>query len=326
MCIAPHLLPNGFLTGCRECWQCRERKILDWSGRCIAESKTATACHSLTLTYGRGQSGKNLGKVSHERTAVLTYSDVQKFLKRLRKAGFPCSYFVVGEYGSAKGRAHWHMIIYWHGPVPAHKLRENFTEKHWVHGWSFWDNVGPASVRYVCKYVQKDLADAEAQGLLRMSKKPPLGALYFAERAQKYVDQGLAPQDLFYSFPEAKDKDGKKLKFMLGGRSAELFLQEYLTRWRGLPRPWGAPGPVRFTGRPWHYPESELVQEFEDKNLSGRVTAEQVENEIREKHQQRKAAQWQKEIEETEKQIEENPVRSRRVRDYATRMQSGFQD
>ena len=322
MCIAPNQLPNGFLTGCRNCWQCRERKILDWSGRCIAESKTTTACHSLTLTYGRGLDGKNAGEQSHERATVLTYSDVQKYFKRLRKAGFPLSYFAVGEYGSKKGRAHWHVIVFWHGPVPKHELRKNFIEPHWVHGWSYWDNVGPASVRYVCKYVQKDLEDAEAQGLLRMSKKPPLGARYFAERAQIYVEAGLAPQNLSYTFTEAKDRDGKLLKFMLGGRSAELFLEEYLLRWRGFP-PSGFAGPPSCP-RGWHYPESELVQEFEDKRLGNVLTAEQVENEIREKTQERKAAQWQREIVETEAKVATSPWLERRHKQNVTRMQDQF--
>lgn len=325
MCIAPHLLPNGFLSGCRGCWQCQERKILDWSGRCIAESKTATASSYVTLTYGRGLEGKNLGKVSHERAHVLTYSDVQKYFKRLRKNGFPCSYFVTGEYGGLKGRSHWHAIIYWHGPVPKHELdKAMYSEKHWPHGFSYWRAVHPNTVRYCCKYVLKDLNDAEAQGHLSMSKKPPIGSAYFALRAQQFVDQGLSPQNLFYTFSEAVNEEGKKLKFLLSGRSAELFLEEYIMRWRGYP-PRGFQGPPHPV-RGWHYPESELVQEFEDKNLRGVLTAEQIEIEIRNKHQQRKAAQWQKEIEETEKLIEQNSALSSRAQSYADRMQGGFQD
>lgn len=270
MCIAPNRLNNGSLVGCRNCWQCAERKILDWTGRCIAESKVCTASHSITLTYGRGLDGKNLGQKSHERAHVLTYSDVQKYFKRLRKDGFACSYFVVGEYGSTKGRSHWHAIVYWHGPVPPHEIRTSkYMQKHWPHGFSFWDEIGPASVRYVCKYVQKDLADAEAQGHLSMSKKPPLGARYFALRAQRYVDAGLAPQDMFYSFDEARDRDGNKLKFLLGGRSAELFLEEYIMRWRGYP-PRGFHGPP-CPVRGWHYPASTVVEEYEDKLTRNRV-------------------------------------------------------
>lgn len=326
MCTQPNLLSDGTLVACRECWQCQERKILDWTGRCIAESKTSTACHSITLTYGRGQSGKNAGKVSHERAHVLTYSDVQKYFKRLRKDGFACSYFVVGEYGGTKGRSHWHAIIFWHGAVPKHEIRtEMYMQEHWHHGFSFWDDVGPASVRYVCKYVQKDLNDAEAQGHLSMSKKPPIGSRYFALRAQKYVDAGLAPQDLFYTFPEAKDREGKKLKFLLGGRSAELFLEEYVRRWRGYP-PRGFHGPP-CPVRGWHYPPSELVEAYEDKLMRDRrLTAAEVDEIILSK--ERKARPWQETRIDLDAPVEpERYVKWRsRAKDYAIRMQRGSEE
>ncbi len=321
MCVTPNQLSDGTLVGCRECWQCQERRILDWTGRCIAESKTSTACHSITLTYGRGQSGKNAGKVSHERAHVLTYSDVQKYFKRLRKDGYACSYFVVGEYGGTKGRSHWHAIIFWHGAVPEHMVRTaKYMQPHWHAGFSFWDDVGPASVRYVCKYVQKDLNDAEAQGHLSMSKKPPLGSRYFAQRAQKFVDAGLAPQDLFYTFPEAVDREGKKLKFMLGGRSAELFLEEYIRRWRGYPARGfhGPPCPVRG----WHYPASALVEDFEDKTVRDRpLSAAEVDQAILSK--ERKTRPWQETRIDPDAPVQpERYVKWRsRARDYAIRMQ-----
>ena len=328
MCIAPNMLADGTLVGCRECWQCQERKILDWTGRCIAESKTATACHSITLTYGRGLSGKNAGKVSHERAAVLTYSDVQNYFKRLRKAGFPCSYFVTGEYGSTKGRAHWHALIYWHGPVPEHELDKRFEQEHWQHGFSYWETVYPESVRYVCKYVQKDLSDAEAQGKLSMSKKPPLGARYFAERAQRFVDASLSPQDLFYTHAEARGKDGKPLKFQLSGRSAELFLEEFIGRWRGFPLRGfeGPPYPVRG----WHYPPSKLVEEFEDKGTIQRDGALVDELRFKAKTEAQNKAEAYERSYEWQKIAEEENDRAFYLKNKASvfrnRMESGFVD
>lgn len=316
MCTAPNKLNDGTLIGCRECWQCKERKVLDWMGRCIAESKTSTACHSITLTYGRGRSGKNLGKVSHERAHVLTYSDVQNYFKRLRKNGYPCRYFVAGEYGSERGRAHWHVLIFWLGEVPPHKLRENFMHDEWHHGHTFWDAVHAESVRYVCKYIQKDLADLEKQGHLAMSKKPPLGSAYFADRAQRLVDAVLSPQDLFYGFAEARDKEGKKLKFMLGGRSAELFLSEYLNRWRGYPPAGyhGPPCPVRG----WHYPPSDLVEAYEDKSLKDRLLTDgEIMVEFDQRREAREKIRCDVETKKTEKQISDYWMR-----EYVTRMQS----
>nr|WP_316650683.1 hypothetical protein [uncultured Gellertiella sp.] len=254
----------GFVA-CRECWQCRETKIDDWVGRNIAESKFAKAAHVVTLTYGQDD---KTGDRDHIRSAVLTYSDVQKYLKYLRSDGYPVRYFVVGEYGSKKGRAHWHIILYWQGPVPEHKIRENFLQKHWPHGWSYWDKCTSEAVRYACKYILKDPADHEKQGWGPMpSKKPPLGDAYFRDLAQRYVDQGLAPQHLRYSFPEVRRipngyrgrtakqfRDAMRpVRFMMHGKTAENFISYFIYLWR-----------ERFGDEP---PKSELIWAYESKRL-----------------------------------------------------------
>ncbi len=244
MCLNPLKIADVGFVACRECWQCRETRVDDWVGRNIAESRTATASHVVTLTYGRD---RTTGGTDHIRAAVLTYSDVQKYLKLLRFNGFPVRYFVVGEYGSMKSRAHWHIILYWQGPVPDHVLRENFMERHWPHGWSYWDKSSPEAVRYACKYLLKDVADEEQQGWGPMvSKKPPLGHEYFRRLADQYVEQGLSPQHLFYSFPDVRRvphgtraKTSRSFKeaavpvrFRMSDRTAENFLAYFLERWR----------------------------------------------------------------------------------------------
>lgn len=251
MCTAPNKLPDGTLVGCRECWQCRETRIDDWVGRCIAESKAASRTFSITLTYGRDEKGQ----VDHLRAALLTYSDVQKYIKRLRKSGYDVRYFGVGEYGSAKGRAHWHLILFFTGPVPDHEistrapngdLREvRFSDQHWQHGWSLWEELldgydasAAGAVRYVCKYLVKDSEDEASQMLgPRMSKKPPLGDEWFRQRAAQYVKQGLAPQDLYYTFPDVFGKDGKRRRFRLAGVSADNFIRYYVEALTGAPMP-----------------------------------------------------------------------------------------
>jgi len=252
MCIAPNTLSDGTQVACHECWQCREQAINDWVGRNIAESKTSKACHAVTLTYGRNSAND----ADHERAVILTYSDVQKYLKRLRRGGYPVRYFVTGEFGSKKGRAHWHIMLYWQDKVPPHELDCNFMEAHWPHGWSFWTKPTAHAVRYNCKYIQKDMGEAERQGHLAMSKKPPLGTAYFRRVAEQYVEQGLAPQTLEYRFPEVRRrrKDGTQevVPFMLKDRPAELYLEHFVRKWReAYPRQ--------------HLPNSELVEEFVDK-------------------------------------------------------------
>lgn len=244
MCLSPSKIADVGFVACRECWQCKERRIDDWVGRNIAESKTAKASHVVTLTYGEDRS---VGGIDHLRASVLTYSDVQKYFKYLRVEGFPVRYFAVGEYGSKKGRAHWHVILYWQKAVPAHSLRENFTEKHWTHGLSYWDGASAEAVRYACKYLQKAPDDEHLQGFGPMpSKKPPLGDAYFRELASRYVEAGIAPQDAFYSFPDvrrvpkgsrggsAKElmKQAKPIQFHMRDKTAENFCRYFVESWR----------------------------------------------------------------------------------------------
>lgn len=247
MCVNPRTLANGASVACRECWQCKANWVNDWVGRCIAESLTAKACHSVTLTYGPDQAGR----VDHERSALLTYSDVQKYMKRLRKNGHPLKFFAVGEFGSAKGRAHWHAILFWQGAVPEHVLGQRFNEKHWPHGFSHWDKVNAHSVRYVCKYIQKDTRDTERQRNVAMSKFPPLGSDYFAALARRYVSQGLAPRDPFYTFPDVVDAKGKTIKFILRGNSLDRYLAAYVDEWEKQ--------------RGGHPPSSPLLSDYYDR-------------------------------------------------------------
>lgn len=268
MCQSPMLLQSGQLVACRKCPQCVDLRINDWVGRNIAEHKTSVASHAITLTYGRNEANE----VLHERAVILTYSDVQKYLKLLRRHRYPVRYFVTGEFGGLKGRAHWHIICHWQKRVPVHETgRRMHRRLHddgspafdgngapsywWPHGWSYWTKAHQQSVRYNCKYIQKDLDDAESQGHLGLSRNPPLGALYFKRMAQRYAQQGLAPQSLDYNFPDILFQRGKyagqRRQFRLTGRSAELFLEEYIAEWRLL-------------HGDKHPPMSELVEEFMD--------------------------------------------------------------
>lgn len=236
MCINPRQMDNGISVACRVCWQCRSNYINDWVGRCIAEGEHSVACHSVTLTYGPDEHGNK----DHARTVVLTYSDVQKYLKRLRKAGYPLRFFVAGEFGKTKGRAHWHLLLFWQERVPPHVIGERFNEAHWPQGYSQWDEVNHHSIRYVCKYITKDLRDGERQRQIGMSKFPPLGAAYFKRLARRYVDQGISPREPTYSFRGVVDRAGKDIQFRLRGASLDLFLAEFCEEWssrRGSPPP-----------------------------------------------------------------------------------------
>ncbi len=265
MCLHPNFIKElGVTVGCRKCWQCVQKAQLDWVGRCIAEYKTSTIAHDVTLTYGRDPDQRP----DHERATVLFYSDVQKWFKRLRKDGFKFRYFVVGEYGSEHGRSHWHLLIFWQGPAPKVQLKTRRVQGKWNLGWSYWREPSLDGIRYMCKYIQKDQGDEERQGHLSMSKKPPLGTEYFQELADKYVCEGVAPQDLFYTFPEARRQNGERLKFQLQGKTAENFLTQFLQSWKSR-------RPKR------HLPNSELIEKFQDRQATEEDGGENWEEKFR---------------------------------------------
>lgn len=243
MCINPSI-HEGKAFACRKCWQCKENAIQDWVGRCIAESRVASASYAVTFTYGGGD---------HAAAYVLTYSHVQKMFKLMRWHGYTFKFFVAGEYGTRKGRAHWHAILFFHGKVPKiDKLRRRFDFEFWPHGHTLWDKISPKSVRYVCKYLRKNGDEKEEHSYFSMSKAPPIGDGYFRQLALRYVEQGNSPRDLKYSFAENKDKDGKVVQHYMHGATARNFLDAFMDAWQ-----------ARFGNTNW--PNSTLVDEAEDR-------------------------------------------------------------
>jgi hypothetical protein len=175
--------------------------------------------------------------------------------KRLRFDGFKFRYLVVGEYGTSKRRAHWHAILFWYGSVPdIQTYKDQFTFDYWAHGYSYWEKLHPAAVRYVCKYIQKDIDDEASESRLRMSKKPPLGDAWIKQFAQEHVEQGLSPQTLHYSFQSVTHKDGKRKQFYMTGTTADNYLRYYVRAF------------IRKHGH-IKYPHSQLVDEWVEKQF-----------------------------------------------------------
>ena len=193
MCTNKIQISPGVSVVCKKCDECRDQKLLYWTGRCIAESKVSRAAWGLTLTYGGGDTPE---------AYQLRYDDVQKFFKRLRADGYEFSYIVVGEKGSRRGRAHWHMIIFWHTEPPAYPEplpdRRVLDWKYWKAGHVVIDaaHAGDGNhmmrlVRYVWKYMTDDGKQGHENEQARFSKKPPIGARYLERWARRHAQQGI---------------------------------------------------------------------------------------------------------------------------------------
>lgn len=239
MCIAPVKLDDGTEVGCRECWQCRKRRVNDYVGRCIAESKFSKKTYAVTLTYD-GDQGVN--------AVTLIYKDVQDFLKRLRKK-HKCRYIVTGEYGSAKGRSHWHIILFFKDSWPEVTSNKRVDWKYWKHGFSYFQEPDWKGFEYCLKYVLKDQTSRQSDSHLAMSKKPPLGHEFFQQLAKQHVEQALVPQTYFYKFGDVRDYKNREKGFMMQGKTRENFMETFVNEWED-----------RYS----HEPLSELVTDYYD--------------------------------------------------------------
>jgi len=90
----------SFPLACGKCDGCRLNKHEGLVSRGLAEAQSAACTLFVTLTYEDDEKGE-----------YLDYSDVEKFLMRLRK-DTKLRKLSAGEYGTKAGRAHWHVLLY----------------------------------------------------------------------------------------------------------------------------------------------------------------------------------------------------------------------
>jgi len=223
-----------------------ERKM-HWIGRMLAEQKTSDEVWFCTFTYGRSpatSSDPYQDQEDHPDAYWLKYGDLQKTFKKIRRAGFKFSYLAVGEYGSEKGRAHFHAVIFWKGKSPERPLgvRLNMpNEKDPAKKCPFWElgivqyehprsNTGAAA--YMMEYLDKDNLQRNA---LRYSKRPGLGHEYLVEYARRHARAGLA---LFQNGPsftidDSVNKKGNLFFYRLDPNSKiyEEMIEAWFDEW-----------------------------------------------------------------------------------------------
>lgn len=223
------------LVACRECWECDLVKVNDLVGRCLAEKAVSDHTVLVTLTYGRSVAGDP----SHEAATVLTYRHVQLFLKRLRNDGYNVRYMASGEYGSLRGRAHWHIILFFTGKVPDWPKDERFHSDFWsdeageARGFVHVCDVDYLGMKYAAKYILKDANAAQSRS--SYSRFPPLGEAYFRALALRMARAGVQPTAPTYVFDVTRTNgEQRRVTFRMRGvtlqRFMETWLDEYLAR------------------------------------------------------------------------------------------------
>ena len=160
-------LPCGYCEGCLL------ERSRQWAVRCMHEAQMWERNCFITLTYEQTPPWNSLRP-----------KDFQLFMKRLRKRekgfqqgqvwsrklraykmGYPIRYYMAGEYGTQRGRPHYHACLFNFSFTDLEFLRRTnsgsdlyrspLLESLWPHGFSSVGNVTFESAAYVARYVMK---------------------------------------------------------------------------------------------------------------------------------------------------------------------------
>lgn len=178
----------AFPVPCGKCLECLRQQTTEWAFRCALEAKCHLENCIITLTFGNVDNRKGIIDYSNE---ALNKKDYQDFLKRLRShVDKPIRYFLSAEYGSKKGRPHYHIIIFGWCPrdlvfshYNEHKnpiFRSKEVEKIWGNGLCSVDVFNFENAFYCSKYLQKVVFHEGDQKnnqrpFVSMSLKPGIG-------------------------------------------------------------------------------------------------------------------------------------------------------
>lgn len=184
---------NNIFVKCGKCYQCLSSKRNEWTFRIMEELKVNTNAWFLTLTY----SDENLP--IKDGVPTLQKTDVQKFIKRLRKKETDqVRYYLTGEYGEQSKRPHYHAIIFNCSPENIEKawtIENKETKKKEKIGNIMVTKVNQATIHYVTKYIinkENEIVNPETgeihcieKPVALMSRRPAIGYSYL-KRAKQY--------------------------------------------------------------------------------------------------------------------------------------------
>lgn len=185
MCLYPKKIVH-YETGqiirvqCGRCYECEREKANEWSLRIMQEASLYEKNCFVTLTYDEEHVPLDF-EVSRR--------EVQLFMKRLRKKISPARvrFFACGEYGSKRGRPHYHFILFGFFPPDAELLYEkksikyytsDFLSEVWTKGFITISEVTLESAKYCAKYLQKFVVNDEEvkqKPFVQMSNRPGIG-------------------------------------------------------------------------------------------------------------------------------------------------------
>lgn len=200
-----HSAKDRITVPCGKCAACLSNQRSDWTFRIKQELRVAKSAYFITLTYN----DENVPYI--DETATLRKSDLQLFIKRLRrfhdmeveryqklvKGRYlefkvpQIRYYAIGEYGPETLRPHYHGLFF---NVSEEAIRE--IDKLWSLGFIKVGDVNTASIHYVTKYVinrKLDCPGVESPFSI-MSRRPGIGNSYINNINVRYHRQEKGQQ------------------------------------------------------------------------------------------------------------------------------------
>lgn len=235
---------------CGQCAECRLGRRRDWAFRCMAEASLYEENCFITLTYSPEKLPKN---------GSLDVREFQLFMKRLRKLIAPrkVRFFHCGEYGSKRGRPHYHALLFGYN-FPDRKVCGKSGENNlyssqiadglWDNGFVVIGDLTFDSASYVAKYCTKKLngylghamSDGRSPEYATMSRRPGIGRAWF-ERFKSDVypsdevivkGKSFRPPRYFDNLLSESERASLKMR-----RINKMFASGFKagrTKWRGL--------------------------------------------------------------------------------------------
>lgn len=215
---SPHRKDKYIYVACGRCAWCQRDKRNEWYLRFKLEQRDCLFTKFVTLTY----SNENLPFYLDEDSGEFGYrarkEDVQKFIKRMRKAGHKFKYFLVSEYAPVTRRPHYHALFFTNEDISDDEVRDS-----WQLGVTDTQEADEGSLMYVTKYLLKG---NERDGNFKLqSTRPAIGAGYVKRlnalqtyvkddesglfKFQLPIDGQLLPMPRYYrkKFKQFFDKD-----------------------------------------------------------------------------------------------------------------------
>lgn len=200
---------EGKIVPCGHCIACRINYSSDWANRMLLESQYyGNDNWFVTLTYDDNHLPPDVNGRHDQVFHSLVKTEISAFMKRLRRySGQKLRFYGCGEYGSQRGRPHYHIIIFGlHLDADQltfwkfnHQGDALYTSKLIERAWSLngspfglhcvaqvnWETCA-YTARYVTKKLNGEAAKTYEDAAIIpefsvMSRKPGIGRLYYDE-------------------------------------------------------------------------------------------------------------------------------------------------